>query len=189
MWPWEHLAFGYLLYSAWTRARHRVRPDDAGVIVLAVASQLPDLVDKPLAWGVHVLPGGRTLAHSLTVAVPLIAGVYAVADRRGTPSLGLAFAVGYLSHLLGDAVSTVLFGRIVDLDFLLWPIIPAESGAAVPSGHVLSLVLDYLSYVTSPAGLGYVLFQGLFLGLALRVWLVDGAPAGLRYWADRAKYD
>ena len=71
MWPWEHLAFGYLLWSLWLRARGRSLPGDWEALVLVFATQLPDLVDKPLAWQLGVLPGGRSLgSRGATIAGP-----------------------------------------------------------------------------------------------------------------------
>ena len=49
MWPWEHLAFGYVLYSLGVRTLRGRTPRGPPVLVLAVATQVPDLLDKPLA--------------------------------------------------------------------------------------------------------------------------------------------
>jgi hypothetical protein len=55
MWPPGHLAVAYLLVS-WGRRIRGDSPVTAGtMLALAVASQLPDLLDKPLAW-VFALP-------------------------------------------------------------------------------------------------------------------------------------
>ena len=65
----------------------------------AVAGALaPDLIDKPLAWLLHVIPGGRYLAHSLTAALLLSLAVGRLFGRRAVAG----FAVGYLGHLAGD---------------------------------------------------------------------------------------
>ena len=48
--PWGHLAIGYLCLSLAIRARWRVPPQGPAVIAVAIGTQLPDLIDKPLAW-------------------------------------------------------------------------------------------------------------------------------------------
>jgi hypothetical protein len=65
MWPWEHLAVGYLLYSVscvlWGRYPTRI-----GVAALAFGTQFPDLVDKPLGWWLGVLPSGQSFASEFS---------------------------------------------------------------------------------------------------------------------------
>lgn len=124
MWPWGHLAGGYLLFSAWRRARHDPTPGDRETVVVAVATQLPDVVDKPLALTVSLLPGGRSLAHSLLAATIASALVWRYAANRDHQDLGTAFAVGYWSHLLADSALPALTGSHADLAFLAWPFLP-----------------------------------------------------------------
>jgi hypothetical protein len=75
MWPWEHVVVGYLAYSAVSHAVAGRAPSGRAAIAVAFAALLPDLVDKPLAWGLGVLPSGRSFAHSLVVAVPTVLGI------------------------------------------------------------------------------------------------------------------
>lgn len=63
-----------------------------------VGSLAPDLIDKPLAWVLHVIPGSRYLAHTLAAALLLSALVGVLLGRR----TAAGFAVGYLGHLAGD---------------------------------------------------------------------------------------
>ena len=63
MWPWDHLAFGYVWYTLASRGWDGRPPSNAAAIALAVGTQFPDLVDKPLAWWLDVLPAGRSLGH------------------------------------------------------------------------------------------------------------------------------
>lgn len=176
VWPWEHLALGYLLYSGYRRARGR-RPRGGPVLVLAFATQFPDLVDKPLAWSLGVLPGGTSLAHSALVAVPVLVVVAALAARLGVPAVGPAFAIGYLSHLLGDVLYPALTGGGLGGRFLLWPLVSAPAGDY--SGvlvEFLQLWGDYLAFLLTPAGVTYLLFEVAFLSAALVVWVLDGRP-------------
>jgi len=178
MWPWEHLAFGYVLYSLYTHLRHGESPRGLPVLALAFATQFPDLVDKPLAWTLHVLPGGRTLAHTLFVALPLSAGAILVARRERLPAVGTAFAVGYLSHLLGDVVYPLALGLPVGVGFLFWPVVPAPTGG-VEHGVVELLRRYATQYLADMAPGRLFVYVGLELGLllgAFGLWIRDGLP-------------
>jgi membrane-bound metal-dependent hydrolase YbcI (DUF457 family) len=176
MWPWEHLAFGYILYSVTVRLL-RVGPvTRRSAVWLAVATQLPDLVDKPLAWTVPLLPGGRSLAHSLFVAVPLVSLALWVAYSRDRLTVGVAFVVGYLSHLAGDVLYQVVVGDGLRPTFLLWPLLPPSSldvAATGTVGHVGVLFAAFLARVHSPGGLLYIGLQTALVGAAVTLWLVD----------------
>ena len=109
--PLGHAALAYLLYSGLVLSRTRRRPRYLACVPLAVGSQFPDLVDKPLAY-VGVLSYGRSLAHSVFAFV-LVSGVvwwgattlrtrwpdtaWQGRLRRMTPA---AFASGYLIDFL-----------------------------------------------------------------------------------------
>ena len=203
MWPWGHLAVGYVLYSLGTRARTGESPDGWNVVALAIGTQFPDLVDKPLAWWLGVLPGGRTLAHSLLVAVPLVVLVAALARRYDAGPRATAFAVGYLSHLAGDALVPALVGSPRELAFLLWPATPTVVYDDPPLLADLSLtraaVADFLAATLAPGGLAAVValltspvvLADLGVVAALvALWLADVLPplpevAGRREKRDR----
>jgi len=129
MFPWTHAAFGYALFvllaGALVALGLRGRLSKAELLAVVFATQLPDLVDKPLAWWFALIPSGRSLAHSLVLAVPLSLAVLAVARHRGHAEVGLAFAVGYASHLVGDVYVAVYYWRVEEFTFLLWPVLPA----------------------------------------------------------------
>jgi membrane-bound metal-dependent hydrolase YbcI (DUF457 family) len=167
MWPWGHLAFGYLLYSIGRRIGRRPRPDSHSVLSLVLGTQLPDLIDKPLAWWVPILPGGRTLGHSLVFAVPLVVVLAVLARRRRAGRLVVAFAVGYASHLVGDLLEPLAVGNYWELNILLWPLTPTVLYDSEPS------LLWHLANITpSPvflaeAGLG---------AFVVALWIADGAP-------------
>ena len=170
MWPWGQLAVGYLLYSVFVHLRFRRRPGDRATVALALGTQFPDLVDKPLAWTVAVLPNGRSLTHSLLVAILLISVLQLVLRWRGSGELGTAFGIGYLSHLFADALYPVFAAEYYQLAFLGWPALPAVeySTEGSFSAHLSELSLD--SFVAAELGLGVAVFV---------LWLADGAP-GLR---------
>lgn len=177
MWPWEHLAIGYVAYSLWVRSRGESRPGSAAVIALAIGTQFPDLIDKPLGWGTTILPSGTSLAHSLLFAVPVSVLAIAVAGRRGSRELGVAFAIGYLLHLPGDLAYYVLLGSDPPLEFLLWPLIPAPSSAPGSIvGRTAELVARFVEILATPAGRRYLVLELLLLATAAGLWWTDGRP-------------
>lgn len=172
MWPWGHLAFAYLLHSAFVHLWYRRRPAWPGVALAALGSQVPDLIDKPLAWTLNVLPSGRSLGHSVLVGTLIVVVAVALCRRYGLR--GWPFALGYYSHLLGDSIRPLLDGRFHDLAFLLWPFFEIETGSGPSVGIVQYLLNARLE--------GTVLVE---LGLASVVfvwWLLDGAPGVRDLW-------
>ena len=166
MWPWGHLAVAYLVYSAFSRSRFDVPPRAGAALLVAVASQAPDLIDKPLAWTFALLPSGRSLAHSLFFAGLAVLAVRALARRYRQPGLAAAFAIGYLSHLLTDAISPLWTGDFASLAYLVWPLLPMHDE---PTAGILWYILaqEWTLY----ASIQFALFV-----LAVGVWVVDGTP-------------
>ena len=189
VWPWGHLAVGYLAYAAVLDRRLRRPPGGLAVVVLAVATQLPDLVDKPLAWHLAVLPNGRSLAHSALVATVVVLLVGWALRARGDGDLAVAFGVGYYAHLAADAVGPILTGEWEGLAFLAWPLIPGADGLDSTGilEFFLALARDLAAGDVPPF---FVAELGLVL-LAAAVWASHGFPGldVLRYgwWRrDRA---
>ncbi|MFH5801825.1 metal-dependent hydrolase [Haladaptatus sp. CMAA 1911] len=165
MWPWEHVGFGYLVYSP---VVHRLRgrpPTGRETVVLVIATQLPDVVDKPLAWTVSVLPSGRSLAHSVLTAT-LVVGLVAMYCRRTGREGALAFGVGYFSHLVGDALSPALAGEYAYLSFLLWPALPVRADAE-PS---------FAAHFGELSSSGFSAPVLLFAVVTILLWVIDGLP-------------
>lgn len=181
MWPWGHLAVGYLAYSLVAHLRDRRPPSPPAAVAVALASQLPDLVDKPLAWTFDVIPSGRSLAHSLPIALIVVTVVGIALHRRGHADAGVAFGVGYLTHLFGDALNPALGGDLSGLAFLAWPLVPAveeEPGAGF-AFYLAEFALDPAVTVQFVLGLAVVV-----------LWLADGAPglgavAAIPRWVGR----
>ncbi len=175
MWPWGHLAVGYLLYSGYARWRLGEPPRAEATMVVVFGTLLPDLVDKPLAWTFGVLPTGRTLAHSVVIALPILVALYLWLRRSEHGQLVVALGIGWLSHSVSDLPPEVLFGAYADASYLLWPILPSPTYETSPSflAHLMALRID-----------GFQLLQlGLFL-LASIVWYVDGTP-GWGWWYSK----
>lgn len=177
MWPWEHLAVAYICYSALTRVLTGSPPDWRETLVLAFGTLFPDLIDKPLAWEIGLLPTGTSLAHSLFIAIPVSAFAVILGRRRGIPHLGIAFAVGYLLHLPGDMVYPVLYGGGLWIEFLFWPLIPTQPGNITSFIYEFNhLITRTIRYMSSPAGKMYIAFEIVLLVSAATVWYADGMP-------------
>lgn len=176
MWPWEHLAFGYLLYSLSVRARSGAGLSGAPTLALVAGTQFPDIVDKPLVWQLGVLPGS-ILTHTVAVALPTTALIVLVAHRFGDAELGVAFGVGYLSHIAGDMLYPALIGGDVAIVVFLWPVAgqvtPADLGLFVNVGYYLG---EYLTFLRTPRGFVYGTLELVFLGFTAVLWHRDGRP-------------
>ena len=175
MLPWGHAAVGYLAYRLYTFLRHRRPPVGAAVVALAVGTQFPDLVDKPLAWTFGVLTSGRSLAHSLLTATVVIALIAWYARRRDRSELAVAFAVGYLSHLFGDALGPLLDGEYVYFSSLGWPLLPPP-----PYTHEGGILAHFQGFTFTAMSVFEIALMVAVFGL----WLRDGVPglAVLRSW-------
>lgn len=178
MWPWGHLAFGYVLLSLVSRGWFDEPPRGSAVYVLAVATQLPDLVDKPLSWVFGVFPTGYSVAHSALVAVPVGVGVAALALRRGRPDAGLAFVVGYWSHLVGDLAVGIATGQSTVIGRVLWPVVTvppyAERMGALERG--MEYLVAFLAEIRTPDDPTLLLLYVGPFAVAVVVWVVDGMP-------------
>lgn len=177
MWPWGHLAVAYLAYRLFrSLAAGVVRPSltPGAVFAVAVGSQFPDLIDKPLAWTFGVLPAGRSLGHSL-LTLAVVAGVvwWLTADSRWrTPAV--AFLFGWLAHSLSDlgpdTVAGLLAGDLGQLawaTYLAWPLLPPP-----PYETDYSILAHFADLSLT----GYVTAQFALLGLAVGLWVADGRP-------------
>ncbi|AWB28352.1 metal-dependent hydrolase [Halococcoides cellulosivorans] len=171
MWPWEHAAVGYLAWSLALRALGR-RPPTAGEAVVAIlATQAPDLIDKPLSWGLGWFPTGYAVGHGAIVALVATVALIALLRRR----LAVAAVVGLWSHLLAD-VAAFRTGRGPDPTRVGWPLV-TPTGYETEYGLTRGIV--YLrrfgeAAVAEPVG---TLGVPAVLGAAtLAVWVLDGAP-------------
>lgn len=183
MLPWEHVAASYLAYSLFSRLVYRRAPRGDAVIVVVFAALLPDLIDKPLAWGANAIPTGQSFAHSLLFALPAILLARLTLGRR----LAIAFGLSYLVHVGGDVVFPVALGLEPHYRFLLWPLLDLpttqDPGVITRTREVLGVFFEFLR---TRRGRLYLLFEGVLLGSAFVVWLFDGRP-GPRTALDRLR--
>lgn len=165
MWPWAHLVIGYILYSLIANARSW-RTDGYVVFLVAFGTQFPDLIDKPFAWGVDILPSGRSLGHSLIFGILVMAVIALYYHRRDRPLLGIGFVIGYFSHLIGDIAPHILAGEYSYLSFLLWPFLPVRSYPIESfTGHILNIEPE-----------PYFVFQAMLVVLTIGLWMWDETP-------------
>lgn len=177
MWPWEHAAVAYIGYSVFNRLTNGTTPVAGPVVALLLGSQIPDLIDKPLAWWLQILPSGRSLGHSLLFALPVSALAIWTGRYRHRTDIGVAFAFGYLSHLPGDVVYPVLLGDRPAVGFLLYPLVPradtVESGVLL---KVFDLAGDFLVFLQTSRGMLYLGGEIALLLVTLWLWVGDGKP-------------
>ncbi|WP_336023448.1 metal-dependent hydrolase [Halobellus salinisoli] len=187
MWPWEHLVFGYVLYSTLNALVWEQPIEDGTGLALAVATQLPDLVDKPLSWTFGLVATGYGPAHSLFVAGPIALGVVAVLWTRGKTRVAVAVLVGYGSHLFADVLALRANGPNVAR--ALWPLVsqpPYESDLGFFerfTEYFGTFLLQMMHTENVGLVLGYV---SIFVIVAVR-WVMDGMP-GIRWARRKVKY-
>jgi hypothetical protein len=180
--PLGHLAFAYLWYVVYAAVGTHRLPARLALVPLAIGSQFPDLVDKPLAY-LEFLTYGRSLAHSVFAFAICSLAVWWVARRaRGrwaaetlperlrvvTPA---AFAIGYVSHLLGDTYRFLLAGDLWAARFLLYPLFPVPESPADDVPPWIRLFRIYQEMGTHPQLNVIALAVVVFVGLRLRQYL------------------
>ncbi|WP_321162973.1 metal-dependent hydrolase [Halorubrum sp. T3] len=167
--PWGHLAIGYLCVSLAVRARYRIPPQGPAVIAVAIGTQLPDLIDKPLAWRFGLIPSGRSLAHSLLFLAALAAIVWALAAQYDRRLEGSAFLGAYLSHVLADMFPAAMAGEWARLGALLWPITPVYEYPDEMDYSIIGFFLELEPAALVSPELGITI-------LAIALWVFDGTP-------------
>lgn len=183
MWPWGHAIFGYLCYLL-GRPRSIVAGDRYALLTAVFASQVPDLIDKPLAWGLAIIPSGRSLGHSLFTAVVICSVVYVIWRTRHR-EVGFGFAAGYVSHLVGDSLALLSAGEYDELGFLLWPVLAApDYDEPVGLSEILAMLSSTELTPTFLLELGGATVIGCVL-LVHFVWLSSWSPS----WGDTSSDD
>jgi len=173
MWPWGHLAVGYLLYVGLSRVHDPTGQTVPTLLALVFGTQVPDLVDKPLAWTLEVLPSGRSLGHSLLIQACLLVVLYGAVSEKRKPVVA-ALGIGSVSHSLSDLGPEVVGGLLLGdgsqlqwTSYLVWPVLGSPS---YPEDN--SFVTHFAQFEVSP----YVAFQFGLCALALGVWVYSDGP-------------
>lgn len=153
-----------------------------GSLVVANAVVAPDLIDKPLAWEFAIFSSGYALAHSVFFAVPLLIAAVLVVRRAGRDPIGYGFAVGYLSHLIGDLIPIYAEEGELSLYPILWPF--GDGSTTDHSQGFLDRFTElFVPYATNLHGellasepTFYTLFQLSLAAIAIFLWILDGMP-------------
>lgn len=177
MWPWEHAAVGYLLYSIGLRALNQNPPSDREAVLLLVATQIPDLIDKPLSWVFGVFPTGYALGHSVFVAVPVGVAVLVATRVRGRVRLGVAIVIGYWSHLAADVLDPLRSGGSPTPERVLWPVVsgtPYQEDLGASRG--ITYLIEFVDSLTAMDPLALVSVYLLLPVATVIIWIRDGAP-------------
>lgn len=165
MWPLGHAAVAYLCYALSIRGRSLEPPAALPVFAVLVGSQVPDLIDKPLSWYLHLLPTGRSLSHSFLFLVPVAIAVVLLAGRYDRREIGFAFGLGMLSHPIADAIPALWGGTSVNM--LLWPVLSVEPYDEAPT--IAELLANSMR---DP----YFLLEFVLAAIALVAWQRHGRP-------------
>ena len=192
MLPLGHFAFAYLWYAVYAAVGTRQLPVRLALVPLAIGSQFPGLLDKPLAY-LDVLTYGRSFAHSVfTFAVCTLTVWWVTMRLRGrwtteSPSEQLrvvippAFALGYLSHLLGDTYRFLFIGDFWAARFLLYPLFPVSESPADDISPWIRLFQIYQEMESHPQLILIILALVVFVGLQLRYYLSQkGSPSVIK---------
>lgn len=186
MWPWEHIAVGYLLYSGYVHLRDGESPTALASLAVIVGALFPDLVDKPLAWTFDVLQSGISLAHSVLTALALTAAVTAL-GMRGRRDVAAGFSVAYLAHLPADALYPALLGDGLTLRAFFWPLVTLSGNPS--RGFIENFAyyaVTFLDFLGTPRGMLFLGLEVTLLGTAFVVWVLDGCPGLVDLWPSRA---
>lgn len=132
MYPLEHFIVALLPVLAYVLLRDKELPSLRLVAVVFVGSQFPDLIDKPLAHQLGIVPSGRVFMHSLPIAVPFLLLVVWYGWKTDRTRLSAVFAFAHLSHLFADNYGLLLPPNPQVSPDLLWPFVEPVRRPAVP---------------------------------------------------------
>lgn len=133
-----HFAFG-LLVGLLSLKFLVVSPKWLFVLIVAVASSFPDIdhprskISKllfPISWLISWVVSHRGVLHSV---FPII-GLYFLFDYFGLSFVGIAISIGYLSHLIGDALT------YTGIDFL-YPLSRFKISGPISTGGLLETII------------------------------------------------
>jgi membrane-bound metal-dependent hydrolase YbcI (DUF457 family) len=164
MLPIEHFIVALLPIAVVATLLERRLPTPRFVGVVFVGSQLPDLVDKPLAHYLFMLPSGRVGLHSFPIAILLFGVVAAYGWRTDRLRLSAAFIIAHTSHILADNYRPLFASPPSIPPDILWPFTDPTPRSAIPGWagpNLINVRLWTLFSVVVLAVLGYVLIQDI----------------------------
>jgi hypothetical protein len=158
MLPTAHVEFTWAVANALQRRRAGPRWKDVDYRLLALASILPDLIDKPLA--VFAFPNSRAallIGHTLLAQL----AVWGASAASGRMQKGLPYLLAFSGHLVADR----MWGF---RQTLLWPLRGRQFHQWKDVGSPEAFLRAYADIVLHEPKL--LAFEAL--GLALLGWLV-----------------
>ena len=173
--PIEHFIVALLPVLVVVIAVKRRLPSLQLIGVVFVGSQFPDLIDKPLALELGLIPTGRVFMHSLPTALPvlLVVAWYGWRTRRSHLSAGFIFA--HLSHILADNYRVLTGSEPSIPPDILWPLTQATPRPALPYWAGANSINIHL----------WTLFSVTVLGLCVYIVIMD-IRSQLRLKSSRA---
>jgi membrane-bound metal-dependent hydrolase YbcI (DUF457 family) len=173
--PIEHFIVALLPVLVGVLAVKRRLPSLQLIGVVFVGSQFPDLIDKPLALELGLIPTGRVFMHSLptAIAVLLVVAWYGCRTKRTHLSSGFIFA--HLSHILADNYRVLTGPEPAIPPDMLWPLTQATPRPALPYWAGANSINIHL----------WTLFAVTVLGVCLYVLIAD-IQSQLRLKSSRA---
>lgn len=145
---------------------------------MLAGSLFADLVDKPLGWGLGLIPS-RSLGHSLLFAGLLIVVVYVVALASDRVATATAFVVAHLTHLVTDLRPRLLLGYPIRSGYLFWPFVSRPMFTYREQVFDPPAIVELLVMPLTHRPV-FLLLEVVLFGFALALWHVDGRP-GLEY--------
>lgn len=100
--------------------------------VVFVGSQFPDLIDKPLALEVGLIPSGRVFMHSLPTAIPVLIVIAWYGWRTRRSHLAAGFILAHLSHIVADNYHAFVGPEPSIPPDILWPFTQATPRPSLP---------------------------------------------------------
>lgn len=178
MFPWEHLALGYICWSVFARLAYNEPSGDWAALVAVFGSQFPDLLDKPLSWWLELFPSGYSIGHSIFLVPVFVGAVYVLARWRGRRRLAFAFGIPHLSHLVSDVFYPIVLMRGPALRRIIWPLGTREASRTHLNAIELGLIYVRQTFAGVASGefLFLVVFEFVLLGVAFLLWWWDGFP-------------
>lgn len=161
MFPFGHVGFTLAVAEA-VRGRFAVLRS-VPLLVVALGALLPDILDKPFAFGVLHADSGRLLGHTIAFAAALAAGAIILRGRARGILAALAF--GAAMHLVLDRVWET--PRL-----LLWPLLGAELPVDAERADRLALDVPLAAYTLATESLGLLLIGWTFHRARLRAGII-----------------
>lgn len=128
--PVEHFIIALIPVAFYMLFRRRCLPSLELTAVTFVGSQFPDLIDKPLALQLNLIPTGRVFMHSLPIAIPVWVFIVIYSWKTNRLRGGSAFVFASALHLIADNYPTVAAGQMPS--DLLWPFLSATPRPHIP---------------------------------------------------------